>query len=197
MCPNSCAAYTGAFADRDTCPFCGTPHFDEKGVAREFYTIPLGPQLQALYRTPESAKAVHYCREKTKEILASRDAEGNLNIPIYEDFIHGMDYLQAVMDGHIKDTDIVIIGSIDGAQLYRNKKSDCWISIYIIGEIDLLKRFKIRAVLPDSFFPGPNKPKHTDSFKYPSVHHLSALQKEGLHIWDAYDNKVVTSRPFL
>ncbi|KAJ7653464.1 hypothetical protein B0H17DRAFT_1147055 [Mycena rosella] len=36
-----------------------------------------------------------------------------------------------------------------------------------------------------------------DSFNYPSLHHLSALQKEGLPIWDALNDKVVTSRPFL
>jgi hypothetical protein len=49
----------------------------------------------------------------------------------------------------------------------------------------------------DSVIPGPNKPKNMDSFMFPSAHHLSALQKEGLHIWDASDLKVSTCRPFL
>ncbi|KAK6980866.1 hypothetical protein R3P38DRAFT_2579503, partial [Favolaschia claudopus] len=56
MCPNTCMAYTGPFSDRQSCTFCGTPRYDPvTGAAREFYTMPLGPQLQALYRTPESA----------------------------------------------------------------------------------------------------------------------------------------------
>ncbi|KAJ7022372.1 hypothetical protein C8F04DRAFT_959073 [Mycena alexandri] len=36
-----------------------------------------------------------------------------------------------------------------------------------------------------------------DSFKFPSVHHLAAIQKEGLRIWDACDEEEVISRPFL
>lgn len=197
MCPNTCVGYTGPYSDRETCPICGTPRVDANGATQKFYTIPLGPQLQALFRTPESAKNMHYRREKTQEILDLIDADGNLDIPVYEDLLHGKDYLDAVIRGDIKDTDIVLIGSIDGAQLYRNKKSDCWISIWILAELTPEKRYKVRAVLPDSFWPGPNKPKHVDSFKFPSVHHLSALQKEGLRIWDAHDEKVVTSRPFL
>ncbi|KAF7370240.1 hypothetical protein MSAN_00654800 [Mycena sanguinolenta] len=180
MCPNSCMAYTGPFLDRTTCRFCGTPRFDPiSGAAQEFFTMPLGPQLQALYRSPESAKDMHYRREKTREILDSADADGKIHISVYEDYLHGQDYLDAVIREDIGETDIVVIGSMDGAQLYRNKKSD------------------LRAVLPDSVIPGPNKPKHTDSFKFPSFHHLSALQKEGFRVWDAYDDRVVTSRPFL
>lgn len=197
MCPNSCAAYTGPHSDRQTCYVCGAPRYDENGNAQEFYTIPLGPQLQALFRSEESAKDMHYRREKTQEILDMVDDDGNLNIPVYEDLLHGSDYLDAVLHGDITDTDVVVMGSIDGAQLYRNKKSDCWISIWIIVDKKPEQRYKVRAVLPDSFIPGPNKPRNVDSFKFPAIHHLSALQKNGFQIWDACDDKVVTSRPFL
>jgi hypothetical protein len=105
---------------------------------------------------------MHYRREKTAEVLATKNADGELDIPVYEDYIHGRDYLEAVIRGDIKDTDIVILGSIDGAQLYRNKQSDCWISIYIIGEMSPLGPFKIGAIYPDSFIPGPKKSKHLD-----------------------------------
>lgn len=69
MCPNTCMAYMGPFAALESCTRCGLPRFDEHGVAREFYTIPLGPQLQALWRTPERARAVRYRSERTREIL--------------------------------------------------------------------------------------------------------------------------------
>ncbi|KAJ6538148.1 hypothetical protein B0H19DRAFT_1270510, partial [Mycena capillaripes] len=107
MCPNSCMAYTGPFSKRTDCRFCGEPRYDLiTGAAQEFYTMPLGPQLQALYRSPESAKDMHYCREKTREILDSADAEGNLQIPVYEDYLHGQEYLDAVIRGDIQDTDV-------------------------------------------------------------------------------------------
>ncbi|KAJ7220422.1 hypothetical protein B0H12DRAFT_1031662, partial [Mycena haematopus] len=84
MCRNTCMAYTGPFSERTTCPFCGAPRIDPiSGAPQEFYTMPLGPQLQALYRSSESAKDMHYRREKTQEILDSADADGNLQMPIY------------------------------------------------------------------------------------------------------------------
>ena len=61
MCPNSCVAYTGPYANLETCPKCGESRFDpiklaasdgKKKVPRQkFHTIPLGPQLQALWHS--------------------------------------------------------------------------------------------------------------------------------------------------
>lgn len=57
MCPNSCVAFTGPWSEHETCCFCGTPRYDPiTRKPQEFYTIALGPQLQALYGHPESAK---------------------------------------------------------------------------------------------------------------------------------------------
>jgi len=46
-------------------------------------------------------------------------------------------------------------------------------------------RYKKRYVIPGGFVPGPNKPKNIDSFVFPGLYHLAALQNEGLRIWDA------------
>ncbi|KAH9913478.1 uncharacterized protein BXZ73DRAFT_10350, partial [Epithele typhae] len=55
MCLNSCIAYTGLWKDKDVCPFCNEPRYDQwkalkaKKVARRtFQTFPVGPQLQAM-----------------------------------------------------------------------------------------------------------------------------------------------------
>ena len=65
MCINSCVAYTGPLLSLQNCPYCGEPCYEEtssgKCVARQqFSSIPLGPQIQALYRSPESANHMHY-----------------------------------------------------------------------------------------------------------------------------------------
>jgi hypothetical protein len=99
--------------------------------------------------------------------LENIDENGNLKIPVYEDYLHGQDYLDAVIRGDIKDTDVVIFGSIDGAQLYRNKKSDCWMSIWIIADLGPDKRYKVRAVLPDAFFSWPEQTKARRFFQIP------------------------------
>ena len=58
-------------------------------------------------------------------------------------------------------------------------------------------RYKKMQVLPAFFIPGLNKPKNSDSYIFLTLHHLAALQKEGLHIWDASSGSTFTSCPFL
>ncbi|KAF8233480.1 hypothetical protein L208DRAFT_1556009 [Tricholoma matsutake] len=91
-------------------------------------------------------------------------------------------YLEAITSGHIKDTDMILMLSIDGAQLYAHKASDCWIYIWVIFDHSPELQYKQRQILPGGFIPGPNKPKIIDSFLFPGLHHLSTLHQEGLHI---------------
>ncbi|KAJ7939998.1 hypothetical protein B0H13DRAFT_2300055 [Mycena leptocephala] len=69
--------------------------------------------------------------------------------------------------GNITDDDVVVTGSTDGAQLYRNKASDCWIGIWIIGDFDPVKRYRKVKILPRFFIGGWGKPKDFDSFFFP------------------------------
>ncbi|TBU29097.1 hypothetical protein BD311DRAFT_611611, partial [Dichomitus squalens] len=52
MCPDTCVAYTGPFAELDHCPECGAARYETRGrkrvARRTFQTHPLGPQVQAL-----------------------------------------------------------------------------------------------------------------------------------------------------
>jgi hypothetical protein len=206
MCPNTCIAYTGPFSDLEICPKCQTTRYDpmvlassggrKKVAQRQFHTIPLGPQLQALFRSPEGARAMHYRHNKTAEILAKA---GNNNgvIDEWSDVFYGNEYLDAVQSGKIKDGDIVLLMSIDGAQLYQSKESDCWIYIWVILDLSPDKRYKKNYVLPGGFIPGPNNPKNVDSFLLPGFHHVSALMKEGLSIWDAEKDVTFVSEPYI
>lgn len=97
----------------------------------------------------------------------------------------GWDYLGAVLDGDIKQNDIVLMVSLDGAQLYESKQSDCWMYVWVILNLSPDKRYRKLHVRPGGFIPGPNKPKNLDSFLVVGMHHLAALQNEGLTVWDA------------
>jgi hypothetical protein len=134
-----------------------------------------------------------YRCEKTQEERAR-----NLDADDYtfDDIFCGSDYLEAVEKGEISDDDMVVMFSIDGAQLYRNKQSDCWIYIWLILDLAPDQRYKIRNILPGGVIPGPGHPKNLDSFLFPGLAHLSALQKEGLRIYDAYRRRVYTSLIF-
>ena len=203
MCVDSCVGFTGPYARLEECPRCQKPRYGPEKLERSngrtkvpqksFTTFPIGPQLQSRWKSPVMAQKMHYRRKKTEDILRDRDQDDF----IWDDILSGSDYLDAVENGTIKDNDTVLMLSIDGAQLLRNKKSDCWIYIWIILDLAPDERYKIRNILPGGVIPGPGKPKDLDSFLFPGLAHVSALQKEGLHIWDGYSSAAALSFLFL
>ncbi|KAF9486092.1 hypothetical protein BDN70DRAFT_846549 [Pholiota conissans] len=205
MCPDTCIAYTGPFSELEACPKCHKPRYDpiilassngrKKVPQQQFYTMPLGPQLQALWRDPETAKAMCYRKQETDKILQQLEQNGN-RIDQWDDIYHGSAYLDAVRSGNIGSNDTVLLMSIDGAQLYENKQSDCWIYIWVVLNLAPDVRYKKRHVLPGGFIPGPKKPKNVDSFLFPGFHHVAALMKQGYRVWNAYENVIFVDRPF-
>ena len=198
MCPNSCLAYTGPFASLDVCHECGEQRYNDadRTPRQEFYTMPLGPLLQALWRDRHSAERMSYRKRKTQEIIEELQSN-NGHLKSINDFLYSMEYLDAVRSGRIQPEDTVLMLSIDGAQLYAHKSSDCWIYIWILFDLDPELRYKVAHVIPGGMIPGPNKPKNGDSYLFPGLHHIAALQREGLCIWDASRNEIFTSHPFL
>ena len=132
-----------------------------------------------------------YRERYTSEIWEKLHLNGGV-LDMYNDFCCGSDYLKAVKDGQISPNDMVLLFSINGAQLYRNKKSDCWIYIWVILDLPPDKQYKMKHVLPGGLIPG--NPQHLSSFMYPGLYHVSALQHEGLSIYDGFQ-QVVTSYP--
>ncbi|TFK58439.1 hypothetical protein BDN72DRAFT_906735 [Pluteus cervinus] len=186
MCINTCMAFTGPHKDDNTCSFCGESRYE--GIAqkprRRFTTIPIGPVIQALYHSPGSAKAMKHRARRTAEIFQQlQDNNGVLDE--WDDIYCGSDYLEAVDRGEIQDRDIVLQLSIDGAQLFRDKASDCWIYIWIIHNLSPDLRYKKSYVIPGGFIPGPKAPEDSGSFLLPGLGHLSAIQRDKLSIWDA------------
>ncbi|KAF8521034.1 hypothetical protein JB92DRAFT_2785931, partial [Gautieria morchelliformis] len=137
-------AFNGPLAHLQACPYCGTNRYDEPEFERSngmtwkpvltFHTIPLGPQLQALWRNPETARLMKHRREKTRDILRQLARDGT-SIGTYDDLYHGSDYLNAVIREDLKDINIAVMLSIDRAQLYQDKESDCWMYIWIILDL--------------------------------------------------------------
>ena len=98
-------------------------------------------------------------------------------------------YLKLVCEGKVNKHDTVLMLSIDSAQLYESKKSDVWIYIWILVDLAPDKSYKIQNILPGGVIPGPETPGDLNIFLLPGLAHVSALQKEGLSIWDSYSRE--------
>jgi len=188
MCVNSCVVFTGPFLELESCPVCTEPWYDQfwfqmsnekdRALCQEFHIVSIGPQIQGLYRAPESAKYAHYLCEERLCVLSEVHSKGCL--AEYLDILHGTDLIDAFEDGRIKEDDVVLMFSIDGAQLYAKKASACWIYIWVLFNLPPSLRYKKNFVFIGGFIPGPNNPKNVDSFLLPGLQHLVSLQKDGL-----------------
>jgi hypothetical protein len=103
MCTNSCITYMGPFLDLKACPVCSEPQYNqfrleasggkERVPCQEYYTIPISPQIQALYRDRESVTYVQYlCKER--ECILSEIEEHSI-LGEYSDVLHGSDMIKA------------------------------------------------------------------------------------------------------
>ncbi len=204
MCVNSCVAYTGPFTEYADCPECGEPRYDpwqevrsRKVARRTFSTFPIGPQLQTLYASPDTATLMRHRATRTDTIRQQIVLHGHQSITHFDDIYYANDYLALVNNNTIKADDIVLMFSLDGAQLYQNKGSDCWFFVWVLFDLPPTHRYKKQFVLPGGVISGPKKPKNIESFLYPSLYHLAALQRQGLQIWDAARQIQIRSDPFL
>lgn len=166
MCTKGCLAYTGPFAHLESCPKCGEACYKlvkEKEVHRkQMVTFPVGPQIQAAWRSPEAAEEMKYWARTTQDILdhMAESAE-DFMIPTYSDIIHATEYLNRCMDNDnlaepnavpnpddkISDKDTLLMFSINSAQLYQMKQSDCWIYIWVLLDRSPETQYKNKHIL--------------------------------------------------
>jgi hypothetical protein len=157
----------------------------QKVPYQEFYTIPIGLQLQALYLEPRSTTAAHYLQDKRSRILSVINLEENGCLDKYSDILHGSDLIEAFCNSHVTENNIVLMLSVDSAQLYAKKASACWIYIWVLFNLAPNRQYKKKHIFIGGFIPRPNNPKNLNLFLFPSLAYLSAIQKEGLHLWDS------------
>jgi hypothetical protein len=197
MCVKSCIPFVGNYKDREDCFQCGEARHDPEILRRtgrkvprlQFTTIPIGPVIQAFFQSVHHAELMQYFLNRLK--ILARDVA----IPIYDDTCCGKEFVSLYRSGKIQLGDIVLQLSLDGAQLFRDKASDCWMYIYIIHNFSPDYRYKKLFVIPGGIIPG--KPDSIEPFLFPGLYHISALQREGFKYYDAYRNLVVIDSKLL
>ena len=146
-------------------------------------------------RNKDKAIALCYRKLHTEALLSDLENTNGFH-KNYTNFFDGSQYLEAYGEELIKEDDIVLMLSLDGAQLFASKQSDCWICIWVVLNHSPDVHYKKPHVLPAFVISGPNPPRIIDSFMFWSLQHLSALQKDGLPLWDASKVANITSNPF-
>jgi hypothetical protein len=160
---------------------------------KHFWTLPLAPQIQARWASPERAKQMKYGWEQMKANLAKLDANGQHTMDEWEDVFDGKDFLNWFDCFNVHDS--FILYTCNGAQIYKSKSSDCWYSIALLLNLPIDMRYKATELLPLSIVPG--KPKHTDSFNFPVFHKICCLMKEGMDVYNAKDGTIYNSKLYL
>lgn len=75
---------------------------------------------------------MNYRKECTEHIMAELRENNGVRLSPYSDFFDGNEYLEKVIQGDVGEGDVFLMLSIDGAQLYRYKTSNCWIYIWVV-----------------------------------------------------------------
>jgi hypothetical protein len=175
MCINSCCAFTGSFARNISCHLCGESRFITKNnistnSPRKVSTfIPLIDRFKFQYNNPERAMKLRYRHQYVNQDEYENNSIGDL--------FDGNLYKELVGDGYFVDErDIALIGSTDGFQLFKQKTDDCWVVMFINANLLPSERVKKENLLISLIIPGPNQPKHFNSFLRPVIDELKLLE---------------------
>jgi hypothetical protein len=175
ICWNSCCAFTGKNIICNTCPICKEPRYITKKKTKKsrkqlaYFSIIDSLKLQ--YNNPARAKDLRYRYEYTsKENFTSDDSK-------IGDVFDGNRYKTLVASGFFLDyRDIALIASMDGYQVFKQNRNDCWIILLLNANLSPSQRVKKENLMINMVIPGPKSPKDFNSFLQPLVDELKQLE---------------------
>jgi hypothetical protein len=200
MCPRSCIAYTGKFADMESCPYirdgekCSEPRYKPKirpnamdKPRAQMMCLPVMATIKAMFANADTSKLLRH-RDKCLQEALHLVATGS-GVVKYSDFCDSTVHMHQYnhMDLFQDPRDIAFALSTDGAQLTMKRQSDTWILILIILNLPPELRYKSGRVIYPFAIPGPNPPGNVESYVY-SLFVQMARASDGIWMWDAVDS---------
>lgn len=104
------------------------------------------------------------------------------SIDIYDDVYCSLTLLEAAKWGNLNSQHTVLMLSIDRAQLFESKPSDCWIYIWVLLDLAPNLCNKNRYAPLGGFIPGPNKPQESQLFSL----YWSSSSAHSTNTWPLY-----------
>ena len=209
MCPKTCMAYTGEFADLKSCSrihkgkTCGEPRFKNKRTPNaknkpvaQMMCLPIVPAIRAMFANAHTSKLLRHrdkCLQKALHLLAT--ASGAMTYSDFGDSRVHIHHHQSL--GLFKDSRDMALGiSTDGAQLTMKKQSDTWLFIFLFLNLPPDLRYKSNHVYYPFSIPGPNPPGIVESFLWPVFEEM-AMANEGIWMWDAVDSSYFVNHAYI
>ena len=122
------------------------------------------------YRDRKSAEALRYRKNYVESFQYTAGDQ-------IADVFDSMHYKSLVDSGLFLDSrDVALMGSIDGYQIFRQKRNDCWIALLINANLPPSERVKKDNLMISAMFPGPKQPKNMNSFLWPLIEELKKLE---------------------
>jgi len=201
ICPNSCMAYTGDYANLTHCchvrndVICREPRYGVRGKAKaQMVYISCLDVITAMFANVETATMLRQ-RDTTLKCVLHLLHKGSDAIRTYSDFadsdVHCHHYQGlGLFQG---ERDIALALSTDGAQLTMKKHSNTWVALLMLLNLPGELRYKTSNTIVPFIIPGPNIPGNIDTFMYPFFVDM-AKASEGIWMWDAVDSSYFVNR---
>ncbi|GES92519.1 transposase domain-containing protein [Rhizophagus clarus] len=167
-CINSCCAFTGDYENLNECIYCKAKRYQVEGQLKaQVAYFSIQDQLVIQYHDLARAKQLRYHSE-----YISRNIDGTIG-----DVFDGAQYKNLLQKGYFQDDhDIVLLCSVDGYQLFKQKYNDYWIILFINTNLPPEQRVKKENLLIISIILDPKVPKDFNSFIKPVVDELCLLE---------------------
>lgn len=201
-CRSSCCCFVGPYANLARCPYCDLERRRPDGKPyKSFSYLPVIPQLQALFRSPELATKMLYCS------IFHTDAGEHVDGSI-KDVFDGTHYkhlleMKVQIDGKTQnykffsgERDIALGLSTDGFSPFKRRKHSCWPLILFNYNLPPDIRTHLDNIICCGVIPGPKAVKDIDSFLYPLIDELMLLAS-GVGTMDAREREMFPLRVYL
>lgn len=179
------------------CPHCKEPRFNEAGKPRKQFTYsPLVPRLVNLFKNTDYAQSMQYRAEYKSDPNSVNDVFGGSDyarLRAEHVTVDGKTFAHKFFDD---PRDIALGLATDGFAPFRRRKNTCWPIIIINYNLPPDIRFHLSQILCVGVVPGPKKPKDFDSFLWPLVEELLALQA-GVRAFDSIKMELFALRSYL
>ncbi|CAG8721411.1 22236_t:CDS:2 [Gigaspora margarita] len=169
MCVKSCIVFTDNFSKAISCHYCNEPCYENeknKNSQKKLAFFSLKDRFILQYSDSTRSKELQYQYNYTTSSEYDNNNCGNIfDREQYKDSVENgcFSYYQ----------DIALIGSLDGYQIFRQKTDDCWIILFLNGNIS-----------PE------NRPKNLNTFLRPIIDELKELE-DGVECCDGLRNQEI------